>query len=306
MPANPEPCIVCATPLSHGNSKCCSVECRRVHKQQVARRYYDTHKDKWRIVGRERRTTNAISIREYQRKWRQANVERSRAYARASAAKRVAKQRAWLEQKRSECPGYTREIYRRHIERKRAGLAKQGRPRSDETRQRMSVAQSQSRKPLAPEHKAKLSAVSRGRQRPTFSVEWRAKIGAAQTGRQQTPECRAKRAESLKRAWEEGRKTPNVSYRYTSLARALHAYLEGAHGITLEPEVRFGRYTVDLYDRTNHVAYEADGRYWHERNEAAYPGYHANRDAYLMERFALPVHHFTDDQIATMRKGEVA
>lgn len=176
--------------------------------------------------------------------------------------------------------------------------------------------------PTSPEHRAALAdalrgrkpgdhvfaasrAATKGRKRAPFSAEWRARIGAAQVGRTQTPESNQKRADSVRRAWAEGRKSPNTSYRYTSLARALHVYLEST-GLSLEPEVRFGRFTVDLYDRENHVAYEADGRYWHERNEARYPGYHARRDAYLIERFGLKVVHYTDDVIRDMAKRRVA
>ncbi len=105
----------------------------------------------------------------------------------------------------------------------------------------------------------------------------------------------------MSRAWEEGRRDVNRSYRYTSLAQALHAYLAST-GLTLKPEVRFGRFTVDLYDRVHHIAYEADGKYWHDKNEAARPGYHANRDAYLLERFGLSVVHFTESEIHAVAK----
>jgi very-short-patch-repair endonuclease len=72
------------------------------------------------------------------------------------------------------------------------------------------------------------------------------------------------------------------------------------------PEVRFGRFSVDLYDRANHVGYEADGRYWHQRNEAKHPGYHAQRDAYLLNRFGLRIVRFDEVDIRRMAQGRVA
>lgn len=155
-------------------------------------------------------------------------------------------------------------------------------------------------------HRAKLSAALKGRKRPPFSDEWRKHIGNAGIGRVHSIETRAKRSASLRRAWEEGRHPVNKSYRYTSLAQQLHQALESQTGVTLEPEVRFGRFTVDLYDRENHVAYEADGTYWHQRNESKYPGYHQKRDEYLAERFGLTIRHYTEHDIAALRRKGAA
>jgi very-short-patch-repair endonuclease len=60
----------------------------------------------------------------------------------------------------------------------------------------------------------------------------------------------------------------------------------------LVPEVQFGKYRIDLYDPVRHVAFEADGAYWH-----GLPGrveYDARRDAELLKRFGLPVVHFSE------------
>jgi very-short-patch-repair endonuclease len=179
-----------------------------------------------------------------------------------------------------------------------------GKIRSAEARAHLSA--SQTGKTLSFEHREKCAAALRGRSRPPFSEEWRRRIGQAGIGRIASAETRAKRSESLKRAWGEGRHSINKSYRYTSLAQRLRAILEGTLGISLEPEIRFGRFSADLYDRANHVAYEADGRYWHDRNEAAHPGYHAERDGYLRDRFGLPVIRYNELDIRAMEKRGVA
>jgi very-short-patch-repair endonuclease len=114
-------------------------------------------------------------------------------------------------------------------------------------------------------------------------------------------EHRSHISDGLKRAYRDGRRVPVVPHvnRYTKLAQALHTHLS-SQGLALEPEVRFGRYTVDLYDRINHVAYEADGAYWHAKNERTRPGYHTRRDEYLASRHGLIVVHFTDREIANL------
>jgi very-short-patch-repair endonuclease len=105
-----------------------------------------------------------------------------------------------------------------------------------------------------------------------------------------------------KAKWADGRMhVQPIGNRYTKLARALHGHL-ATQGLTLEPEVRFGRFTVDLYDRAHHIAYEADGSYWHDRAEARTPGCHANRDAYLIQYFGLKVVHFTDKEIKALTR----
>lgn len=146
--------------------------------------------------------------------------------------------------------------------------------------------------------------------RERFSQNRRA---AFADGRMTTsPETRRKHSEAQKRAWVEGRLSVPHVVRYTSLAKALHVHL-AATGLTLEIEVRFGRYTVDLYDREHHIAYEADGAHWHDIREARDPGYSTRRDDYLMQSFGLKVVHFTDREISTLtgwpnkkRRPEVA
>jgi len=173
--------------------------------------------------------------------------------------------------------------------------ANRGWRHSEETRAKMSA--SAKGRVMSVEARAKLAASRRGK---PLSDETKAKLSRALRGIQRSPEYRAKMAASTSRRLDHGGAlTIRPGNRYTKLAQHLHAHLV-AQGLTLEPEVRFGRFTVDLYDRQNHVAYEADGRYWHERNEAARPGYHASRDACLRERFGLTVVRFDDQEIAAL------
>jgi very-short-patch-repair endonuclease len=84
------------------------------------------------------------------------------------------------------------------------------------------------------------------------------------------------------------------TYRLTELCLDLAAHLLVA-GHELVAEVQFGKYRVDLYDPVRHVAFEADGDYWH-----AMPGraeYDARRDAELLRRFGLSVVRFSEHEI---------
>lgn len=153
--------------------------------------------------------------------------------------------------------------------------------------------------PKSPEHVAKMAAAQRGKTQSAATVEKRM---AQLRGRTHTPEARAKMSAACRRALEAGVLPVPASRRYTALAQALHAHL-AAQGLHLEVEVRFGRYTVDLYDPATRTAYEADGRYWHDLNEARRPGYHAARDAYLRDQYGLTVVRYSDAAIAEMRRA---
>ncbi len=62
----------------------------------------------------------------------------------------------------------------------------------------------------------------------------------------------------------------------------------------VEQEVRFGSYTVDAYlPPPYHLAFEADGSYWHSLK----PGYDKKRDAYLLAEHNLPVIRLTENEI---------
>lgn len=63
----------------------------------------------------------------------------------------------------------------------------------------------------------------------------------------------------------------------------------------VEMEVAFGRYTVDAYlPPPYHLAFEADGEYWHERRGREFD---EQRDEYLAQNFKLPVIRLTETEI---------
>jgi len=217
--------------------------------------------------------------------------------------------------------------HRANISAGRMGIGK-GIPHSAEHRAKHSAAMRG--RVVSAETRAKLSAAHKGR---VNSAEARAKMSAAvklaysdgriksKLGSKWSPEAsarhraqmkadfaegrrtfrpdEAKRIEGLRRAQAEGRVPLPHVVRYTKLAQALHAHLTST-GLTVEPEIRFGRFTVDLYDREHHTAYEADGQYWHEKNERERPGYYAQRDEYFIRYFGLKVVHFTDTEISAL------
>lgn len=171
------------------------------------------------------------------------------------------------------------------------------RPFTEATKARMSAAKRGI--PKSPEHRAALRAANLGKLQSAATV---AKRAAALRGKRHTLEARAKMSVIAIRKMENGRQVIPKSRRYTKLAQVLHRYL-ASRGFTVEPEVRFGRFTVDLYDREHHIAHEADGTYWHTKNEVRRPGYHASRDAYLRERHGLPVMRYSDTEIRYLVTG---
>lgn len=173
-------------------------------------------------------------------------------------------------------------------------------PLSIEHRAKISAAHMGLSHPVSAEQKAKLSVAMRGRK---MSQEWRDKIGAAHRGTVRSPEARAKMSEAAIRSFESGRRAhlPCLVSRYTKLAQALHRHLAST-GLRLLPEVRFGRFTVDLYDPLRHVAYEADGRYWHERAERENPGCGLRRDQYLSDHYGVRVIHFDELEIKRLAR----
>jgi len=65
----------------------------------------------------------------------------------------------------------------------------------------------------------------------------------------------------------------------------------------------FGHYTVDAYlPPPYHLAFEADGDYWHALYEKRDPGHDARRDAYLLREFNLPTIRITESAINALRK----
>lgn len=212
--------------------------------------------------------------------------------------------------------------------RAKMAAAKQGIPRTAEQKAKVSAAMfgrrviGRKRPPArSVETRAKLSIALKGRAPSALckqraletnvgsrhADEHRARIGAALLGRKRSPETRAALSASAQRAWAEGRSNLPPKVRYTKLARRLHAYLEQHCGITgLEIEVRFGRYQVDLFDAATRTAFEADGAYWHNRNELRSPGYHDRRETALRSQFGVRVVRFSDSDIdLTARKAGI-
>lgn len=197
--------------------------------------------------------------------------------------------------------------------RAKISAAHKGRSRSPEMRAKISATlMGRKRKPFTAETIARMSAAQRGKTSPAKKAQ-AAKLRAANLGRRQSPEEIARRIESrrgyrhspevrakmsaiVKQQIAEGKRCLPGYVKYTKLAQKLHAYLS-SRGFTVEPEVRFGRYTVDLYDREHHVAHEADGTFWHDKIEKRRPGSDARRDEYLHEKFGLPVMRYSDTEI---------
>lgn len=122
-----------------------------------------------------------------------------------------------------------------------------------------------------------------------------------------TPEVRQRHIESLKKFYI---KHPEARLRSavtaarnrsilrsngpTFIERGLWKYLTTKGHIVIY-EVRFGRYVVDFYDPYLHVAYEADGEYWHNKKNDL------RRDKYLWKKFGLKVVRYSG---STIRRGQ--
>ena len=83
----------------------------------------------------------------------------------------------------------------------------------------------------------------------------------------------------------------------TDLERRLYVLL--AEFPTVIREQRFGRYRVDAYlPPPYHLAFEADGVYWHDRPERV--KHDARRDAYLLAEYGLPVVRLGETELMGM------
>ena len=88
--------------------------------------------------------------------------------------------------------------------------------------------------------------------------------------------------------------------RISGLSWKLIDFLLRAGFEVIIPEQRFGVYSVDVYLPEYHLAFEADGDYWHNIS-----GIHArdeNRDAYLLRKFELPVIRLWEHEINELIK----
>lgn len=69
-------------------------------------------------------------------------------------------------------------------------------------------------------------------------------------------------------------------------------------------EKNVGKYRVDAYlPAPYHLAFEADGEYWHTRPGAIYRD--QKRDSYLWRRFKLPVIRFTGNELLEIEKMHI-
>ena len=82
----------------------------------------------------------------------------------------------------------------------------------------------------------------------------------------------------------------------TKPERTLFALVRGAYA-DAEQERRFGRHVVDVYVPQLHMAFEADGTYWHRDSKAK----DAARDATLRERYDLTVVRLSERELSKMR-----
>ena len=202
--------------------------------------------------------------------------------------------------------------------RAKIGAAHKGRVVSPEARANMSAAHIGNTH--SPESRVKIGAASKGRvfsletrakrsaalKGRVISPEWRAKISASLTGYRHTPEARVNMSSSLvgRSVSLETRKKIGAMKRTHIIERIgcrcgacappqSPTRIEDilVDGLLKEfPEVRreerFGLYRVDAYlPLPYHLAFEADGEYWHRNSSKR----DAKRDAYLLREHGLPV-----------------
>lgn len=67
---------------------------------------------------------------------------------------------------------------------------------------------------------------------------------------------------------------------------------------TIVREQKFGKYRVDAYLPEYHLAFEADGVYWHKDTEAD-----KTRDAYLLKEHSLTVVRFTERELLEIERN---
>lgn len=82
--------------------------------------------------------------------------------------------------------------------------------------------------------------------------------------------------------------------RVTRIHKALQAFLQRA-GFNVVIDAPFGRYQVDCYVPDYHLAFEADGDYWHSLPDVRERD--ARRDIALLQNFNLPTVRFSETEI---------
>lgn len=139
----------------------------------------------------------------------------------------------------------------------------------------------------SPETKSKIKSTLSGR---AFTEEHKSNLSAAKTGSKFSEEHKANIA-AARKAHAELELPDCKCIHHHKFAKPTNIEILLREVILAEfPEVvpykKFGRYEVDAYLPTPyHLAFEADGDFWHAKSQVR----DAKRDAYLLDKFDLPV-----------------
>ncbi len=150
-------------------------------------------------------------------------------------------------------------------------------------------------------------AVSAGLRGHSTSVETKQKISAAQLGRPRplgsgffgphSAETKKKLSKRMKEHAAQDLKcscwvhSPNAAS-VSSLTWKLSDFLVRAGFKIVIPEARIGRHVIDALLGDEWVAFEADGKYWHNTQKDT------KRDAELQKKFQLPVVRISEAEMA--------
>lgn len=92
----------------------------------------------------------------------------------------------------------------------------------------------------------------------------------------------------------------------TSLTRPHRILIRICEGLGLEwkDEVKFGRYSLDVYIPSLKLCIECDGLYWHTLKGV--PEKDKKRDKYLKDKFGITTLRITDEELNTDKKQVIA
>lgn len=92
----------------------------------------------------------------------------------------------------------------------------------------------------------------------------------------------------------------------TSLTRPHRILLRICEGLGLEwkDEVKFGRYSLDVYIPSIKLCIECDGLYWHSLEGV--PEKDRKRDKYLYEKYGIRTLRITDEELNNDKKQVIA
>ena len=179
----------------------------------------------------------------------------------------------------------------------RTAAANRGQKRSIESVEKM-------RKPKSLAHRAALSTAMKGKKRGPRPQWWRNKISARLLGKSMTEQHKQAVRNGRLRHLDNHDDTCHCVYPGRSgpsgLSWKLIDFLTNAGFEIVIPEQRFGTYFVDAYLANEHIAFEADGDYWHNLRSA---NYDTTRDAYLLTQFKLPVVRLREKEIEALSYG---